>query len=168
MKTCSKCQESKPLDEYYKDNRQQDGKYSACKACHNTFQFPRITKRVKESPTPELVARKFYMTISNRCGYSNHYKDVQNLLTIDTLTHYVNQNWTSYLEQHKTWKVNGFRRKYAPSIDRVDSAGDYKIENIRIVPNHVNCGKANLGRKQTEEHIRKRSDALKIYQANKH
>lgn len=33
-KICSKCKVEKPLDEYHKDKRARDGRYSHCKACH--------------------------------------------------------------------------------------------------------------------------------------
>ena len=34
MKTCSKCKEQKPLDEFYRNRRTKDGKASWCKECH--------------------------------------------------------------------------------------------------------------------------------------
>lgn len=34
MKTCTKCGDSKPLTEFYKDKRGKDGRYAACRACH--------------------------------------------------------------------------------------------------------------------------------------
>jgi len=37
-KTCTKCSEEKPLDDYYSDKRAKDGKQSCCKICHNAKQ----------------------------------------------------------------------------------------------------------------------------------
>lgn len=34
MKRCSKCGNTKPLDQFYADGRARDGKRSACKECH--------------------------------------------------------------------------------------------------------------------------------------
>lgn len=35
MKTCRKCGESKPLDDYHNDAKSKDGKRADCKACKN-------------------------------------------------------------------------------------------------------------------------------------
>lgn len=35
MKTCTKCGEEKPLDDYARDGRASDGRTSSCKACHS-------------------------------------------------------------------------------------------------------------------------------------
>ncbi len=34
-KICSKCKKNKPLEEYYRDSRHKDGRFSNCKSCHN-------------------------------------------------------------------------------------------------------------------------------------
>lgn len=34
MKTCTKCGETKPLEDFYSDKRRKDGRYSHCKPCH--------------------------------------------------------------------------------------------------------------------------------------
>jgi hypothetical protein len=36
MKTCSSCGVGKELQEFYKDKRNSDGRYSNCKKCHNS------------------------------------------------------------------------------------------------------------------------------------
>ena len=33
QKICNKCKENKPLEEYYKEVRHKDGRYSECKSC---------------------------------------------------------------------------------------------------------------------------------------
>ena len=33
MKTCTKCGETKPLDQYHRDSRQRDGRHPSCKDC---------------------------------------------------------------------------------------------------------------------------------------
>lgn len=34
MKTCKRCNESKPLSDFYKEKRSPDGLYARCKSCH--------------------------------------------------------------------------------------------------------------------------------------
>lgn len=46
MKTCNKCNETKPYTEFYKDSRGRDGYYRRCKACHNKA----TTERRKKNP----------------------------------------------------------------------------------------------------------------------
>ena len=36
MKTCSKCKETKPLDQFYHCKEAKDGRHSYCKPCNNT------------------------------------------------------------------------------------------------------------------------------------
>jgi hypothetical protein len=43
-KKCTKCGEVKPLDDYYKDRRSKDGRYSKCKICHNSVCLDRYSK----------------------------------------------------------------------------------------------------------------------------
>jgi len=37
MKTCSKCEQSKPKSDFFKDKKSKDGLRSSCKACHNAY-----------------------------------------------------------------------------------------------------------------------------------
>lgn len=39
MKTCKKCREAKPLDQFHKDQRKADGRRSRCKACTNAERY---------------------------------------------------------------------------------------------------------------------------------
>ena len=39
-KICTKCGETKPLDEFKKDKRQSGGRGSHCKSCHNRYNAP--------------------------------------------------------------------------------------------------------------------------------
>ena len=39
MKTCTKCGETKPLDEYHRRKRAKDGRESRCKACKRAYKF---------------------------------------------------------------------------------------------------------------------------------
>lgn len=55
MKYCKSCEVEKPLDEFYKDKRAKDGRYTVCKICHgnktrfyvSTNKYQRKTKRIR-------------------------------------------------------------------------------------------------------------------------
>jgi len=36
LKTCKRCEQAKPLDQYYKDSRGKGGLFARCKKCHNS------------------------------------------------------------------------------------------------------------------------------------
>lgn len=51
MKTCTKCGETKPLDEYYRNNGMRDGRLNTCKKCSAEYSRTRNT-------IPEVKARR--------------------------------------------------------------------------------------------------------------
>ena len=52
-KTCTKCQESTPLEEFYRDKRAVDGRYPACKSCHNS-----VVMRYYRTPEGKQTTKK--------------------------------------------------------------------------------------------------------------
>ena len=46
-----------------------------------------------------------------------------------------------FLNLYKNWQINEFRRKFAPSIDRIDNNGDYILDNLRFIIHGQNAKK---------------------------
>lgn len=164
MKICSKCKKDKTGSEFYLDKRTKDGLYSCCKNCHQIIRkkggkWVIDTKKPIKQISPEIVARKFYFGISNRCGHGR-YKNIKNLFSIAELQQIVEENWESYQKMHIEWQKSGFKKKYCPSIDRLDSTGNYETSNVEIVPHHENARRALIGIRQTEDTKRERLKAL--------
>lgn len=60
MKTCNKCQEQKPFEEFYKHKMMKDGRHNQCKACHYV-----IVKSYKYSEE-QLTTKRAYNVIYHR------------------------------------------------------------------------------------------------------
>lgn len=81
-KTCSKCGQLKPVDQFYKDKRHPDGLFSSCKSCHRlTVNIPRQTPEAKvklqayHRTTKAKATRKRYSQTSK--GKVANYRCVQ-------------------------------------------------------------------------------------------
>ena len=69
MKTCTNCQEEKPISDFYKQTDRSSGT-SRCKACLNTYAAERWTQRKIDA-----VAYKGGACIE--CGYDKHHTALQ-------------------------------------------------------------------------------------------
>ncbi len=68
-KICTKCGESKDLEEYHKDNRCRDGRYSECKSCHNVVQ-----KKYKKSNKGKAANAKYDKSSKGKAKQAKYYK----------------------------------------------------------------------------------------------
>ncbi len=124
--------------------------------------------RLREKPTSTDLAIVLYSYMTHRAsGKQKLYRSVQCLLTKDELQAFIESVWDDYIVQYNVWKANNYSRRFVPSIDRIDSAKHYSLDNIQIVPFYQNASRATLGRKQSEQHIKKRSEALIEYNKNR-
>lgn len=57
MKTCAKCGETKPIDEFHRDKRKVDGRRSRCKTCENAWQ--REFQHQHKTETGQYYSRKY-------------------------------------------------------------------------------------------------------------
>lgn len=71
MKSCSKCKKEKEAVEFYKDKRNSDGLYSACKSCYRVYK-----KRVLSPEEYEIfkVKHRAYVKAWSKT-HSRRYKD---------------------------------------------------------------------------------------------
>lgn len=79
MKTCNRCGEMLPLDEFYKEKRAPDGHYARCKTCHiaqvNGKLTPSRPKRTYRSPIgPKLPSdlETYYPMSHRRYRYAQY------------------------------------------------------------------------------------------------
>lgn len=167
MKECSRCKQLKDNSEYCPEKRTSTGLYSACRACIRASgkKYPSYigTARAEmmKSPTPKCVSIVMYSYISVRLhDRDKSYIGIKCFFSRKELEMFLTNHWDGYLKLYNAWRDNDYERRYVPSIDRMDSSAHYTLDNIRIIPFHENASRANLGHKQTPEHIEKRSKAL--------
>lgn len=147
MKTCSKCKVTKEESEFFKDKRTKSGLYSGCKDCHRLNLGVVDRRQMRMSPTPQNVATVYLLNIGARLAGGKCYTNIKCLLSKDDLEKFLTNNWDIFLEQYKIWKENNFKRKFIPTLDRIDPKKHYKLNNIRLLPLDENAGLANRGKK---------------------
>lgn len=126
MKTCRICKKSKSLLQFTKNIRYKDGYYHQCKLC---FGRKYGAKYKKSHP--------WYMTlcaIRQRCNYKKNCnyqyyggKGVKCLLTIKDIK--------------SLWRRDKAFNLKKPSIDRINSKGDYTLTNCRFIEHSENISR---------------------------
>ena len=64
LKTCSKCDEAKPLDQFHKDANKVDGKSPWCKPCKNGRSLDLIRKRLQDPTSLPSIRQKIYAKVA--------------------------------------------------------------------------------------------------------
>lgn len=73
-------------------------------------------------------------------------------------------NHSSYPRLHAEWVASGYQPRLSPSIDRIDSRGDYTLDNIQFITKHQNSIKG-VGNRTVATVERHRSiDMTTIYE----
>lgn len=80
----------------------------------------------KQTNTPKAFANHRWHKMQERVANLKCYAHVKVLITKQEFYAWVNLNWTDIIAMRK----NGDE----PSIDRIDSAGNYELTNMRIIP----------------------------------
>lgn len=63
----------------------------------------------------------------------------------------VSKTNSDFLRLFKEYQQNNYDRKLAPSVDRIDSTKGYTVDNIRWIPNWLNCSYGATSDKRYEE-----------------
>ena len=119
--------------------------------------YPRTTStkqmraNIRVSPKIGDVAYIFWTLMKNRSERSHYYKNVKCLISFAEMAEFIDKNWKTYMKQYRKWKKTGFSRSFIPTIDRLDSKSDYRIDNIQLLPLESNVRKAKLGLKEKKE-----------------
>lgn len=136
MKTCTKCQCAKSLDEFYKTTHTKDGFTCYCKICMGEYRKKyrdekhdelkhkaRLRYKEKYRKTTKGYVSIMWGTMNQRCGKGS-YKNIKVEMTKDEWVQFATPFISKFLEQ---------RPDETPSVDRLDPNGNYSINNIRII-----------------------------------
>ena len=112
----------------YKDKKKQT-EYDREYRGRDYVREKRRIRRQKYLSTKEGWASNLYSHMQNRCG-KGKYKNTKVTLTRSEFIKLVRD-------------TAGFDQMIKPSVDRIDSKGDYSLENTRIIELAENSGRAN-------------------------
>lgn len=155
-KLCFVCKVKKPLTEFYNHVGMSDGHLNKCKECAKLQE--RSRNKIKRKELSEYDKLRYrtnierikwhkYRGIVSRCtgGHKNRTYLVEGMpyLNKEQYEQWWLLNFTDFQKCYNLWKKSGFKNKYAPSIDRIDSTKGYNPENMQWLTFHINCSKYN-------------------------
>lgn len=121
-KKCIKCNETKSIDEYYKDKSTKDGLKCDCKDCYNI--------RTKEycRTIPGLITHIYR---GQRSSSKKRNMDMPNYSKVEF------KNWIlkqpNFEALFKSWVDSGYEKNLTPSVDRPDDYKPYTLDNIQLM-----------------------------------
>jgi hypothetical protein len=145
MKKCTKCKISKNLNEFFTDKRAGDGKTSRCKICllQDVRNYVRTengkaskrkrAKKINSTPYGKAATawRGMVRRTSNEEVYPS-YKNVKLKIIRPEFMEWAVPEITKFMQDNP-----GVR----PSVDRMDSEGNYELSNLRIIPQSDNSAR---------------------------
>ena len=151
-KICFRCKKNKKLDDFYKHVGMLDGHLNKCKECAKEEERRRNKdKKVELSAYDKLRYRTNkerikwhrYRGIVNRCTgkHKNRTYKVEGMeyLTKEQYSKWWKKNLAEFEKCYKVWEQSGFKNKFAPSIDRIDSSKGYMPNNMQWLTFSLNC-----------------------------
>jgi len=154
-KKCFKCNNVKPLLDFYKHPQMPDGHVGKCKECNkkDVKDNSILKKEYYRNYDKDRIRNNFnyiflhkYSGIKNRSmkKMKNNYSSCgKKYCTKDEFLNWCNEfeNMKIFKKLWKKWKNNNFDRKFAPSIDRINNNIGYELSNIRWLSLSENCKK---------------------------
>lgn len=149
MKTCNKCGFIKSLNRFYKNSDQKDGYRNACKSCDNIYHknlyhsqkdyYRKQSKKKLHREKTELIAfiRRMYNYMQIRVrGYGSNahygYYTGKPICSRKAFIHFALKDWDlKYM--FCEWIKQKHNRKYVPTVDRLDNAKGYLIDNLQFL-----------------------------------
>jgi hypothetical protein len=120
-RTCRKCQQPKPWSEYAVDKASVDGVHRWCKQCVKAY-----NKQYRQTPEGRAICiwHDMLARAGNRNGKNKAYQNVELQMTRDQFLAWAVPTLQAWYQQHPG---------EVPSIDRIDPAGHYTLNNVRII-----------------------------------
>ena len=159
LKRCSICRKEKNLDEFAKSK-----KSYYCKPCQRLYtanwhvknkerrnaKSRDYYKNNKESFLERIRVRhrsfegcqkEMYANMGKRIKNSKTYRGRKLLFSQAEFFDFINRNIETYRKLHSVWVANEYRKKFSPSVDRINNDGDYSLDNIQLITHGDNSRK---------------------------
>lgn len=100
-------------------------------------------RRTKRETNPIFYLGTCYSEMSRRVKTKTKLRPNYFGMSICTRAEFINRfkNDSYFLVLFKAWGEFGFKRIFAPSVDRVDNTKGYEINNLQFIPHRVNSAK---------------------------
>lgn len=135
-KECFICHKVKPLSDFYKHKGMFDGHLNKCKKCCNKYGDD------ERQNNPYYYMRGTYNGMSYRCRAVKRYKNLK-LLSKDEWVVWTSHNMPKFMKLYKDWQSSGYKKAFAPSIDRIDNSRGYEFDNMQWLTFSQNARKNN-------------------------
>lgn len=135
-KECFICHQVKPLSDFYKHKGMFDGHLNKCKECCNKYGDD------ERQNNPYYYMRGTYNGMSYRCRAVKRYKNLK-LLSKDEWVVWTSHNMPKFLKLYKDWQRSGYKKAFAPSIDRINNSRGYEFDNMQWLTFSQNARKSN-------------------------
>jgi hypothetical protein len=155
-KQCFKCHIEKSLGDFYVHKQMGDGHLNKCKSCakldvktRSVLENEKIKEydKLRYRTNIERIKMHKYRGIVERCegGHKNRTYLVEGMkyLSIKQYLKWWEENKKDFEKCYKIWKKSGYKNKFAPSIDRIDSQKGYTAKNMQWLVFTDNCKKYN-------------------------
>ena len=136
MKTCNKCNKTKPITEFFKDKNTKDGLRNQCKVCRSTYSknLRNIKNSTIEGRALEFLRHAKQSSIKRNQVFELDVKDIVNC--------WKNQLQICAYSGRQMTLENG--KLNTVSIERIDSNIGYTNKNTILVCNAVNRMKSDF------------------------
>lgn len=129
MKTCPHCLQEKRSNHFYKNAANADGLSVLCKPCYRDYEA-----------SPERRAKRTWNTLQTRIRLQPAYAHVEIRMTRDEFLAWAIPEYERWMHTHPS---------ETPSLDRVDAASHYELNNLRVIARGEN---ARLARNHLNVH----------------
>ena len=154
MKKCKKCGRMLSFDNYSNSSYSKDGFNIYCKSCASDIYL-------NFSHSKNGLITIWYK--SHKCNSKTRGRENPTYTKEELKTWAMSQK--SFHRLYDQWKNKGFDKDYVPSVDRIDDAVGYTINNIQIVTWKSNRDKAVMKRSIPVNRIDKYGNIVGSYKS---
>ena len=137
---------------FYHHPQMPDGRVGKCKDCNRKDVIKNRLKRKKYYDRYDTVRyrtnilriwkHKYHSMWRRVNGLDKHTRSVgKGIISKSDFLTWCNKNKNTFMKLYKRWEKSGYKRKFAPSIDRINNNLGYEIDNMQWLTQSQNTKK---------------------------